>query len=345
MWRTVLTDTEGNNRAFLQPHDLRITRRLNSHMSVSGAILTHEDSASEISLGDRAIKVYQDGVLRFRGKLSEPLVDDQDWCRFVAHDPFYFLARRRLQAATTFTATDAGAIAWSLINTQNGRSTTRIAQGTITTSVNRDRSYVEGDIVGTLITQLSEVDQGFYFVIDPVETDGVHGEIMVRWPDPGSSAAGALLGYGADTVGNLAGFQRIMRLPINRIRATGVIIGEQVLDSYAEDAASIAQYGLLEEERAFDSVSLQATLDQHALHDLEPTAHSQWQLSVAQDGDSGIFVPSLWTDFDVGDTVPFTIRHGRVDVSTTGVVASATVSVSDSGDSYRLESLLLMGED
>lgn len=346
-WTVAITDLSSNTRAVIRPRDLKLTSRLNSFATSTFRVGVHEEFAHELSVGDRAVKLYKNGQLRFYGKIAAPLTEDQDWISVTAHDPFFFLTRRRLQTATSFMATDAGSIAWSLINTQNGRSSTRLRQGTLQASVLRDRSYIEGDIVADLIKNLAEVDSGFSFVVNPVdEVPGVFGEFEVKWPLPGSDSA-AMFGYGAGTVGNLTNYEVEYALPINRLRATGSAVGENVLSSYREDAASIAQFDLMEDEKSFSSVTLAETLDQHALANLspQPTTTYRVQISDQTSGNpNGIFVPSLFTDFEVGDSVLFSIRHGRLAVSERVRVAEATIAVSDEGSSEKLENLLLMEE-
>lgn len=344
-WAVAVTDLESNARAVIRPHDLKLTTRLNSHATATFKLGVHEEFADELSVGDRVVKVYKNGQLRFHGKIAAPLTEDKDWIYVTAHDPFFFLSRRRLQTATTFTATDAGTIAWSLIDTQNARSTTRLRQGTLQASVSRDRSYIEGDIVADLIKNLAEVDSGFSFIIKPVdEVAGILGEFEVRWPLPGADSA-AMFGYGNATVGNLSNYEVEYALPINRLRATGSVEGETVLSAYREDAASIAQYDLMEDERSFNSVVLTETLDQHALANLQPQPATTYRVQISDQasGDpNGVFVPSLFTDFGVGDTVLLSIRHGRLDISQRSRVAEATLAISDVGSSERLENLLLM---
>lgn len=86
-------------------------------------------------------------------------------------DFFTILAKRRTGAKRVFTATDAGDIAWMLIDesqtSDNPYSDLGITEGTITTSVNRDRTIRFGQ-VSQEITQLSNenLKNGFDFDIN-----------------------------------------------------------------------------------------------------------------------------------------------------------------------------------
>lgn len=334
MWGVAVTDLNSVTRAVLEPHDLTLTRRLNAHSTVTFKVPVTETGADQLLIAERAIKVYRSGVLRFYGKISEPLMDDENWVTVTAHDPFFFLTRRRLPADLTTTA-DAGAIAWGLINTQNGRSTTRIRQGTIASSVTRARTYVEGEIVAEKILQLAEVDDGFWFLINPVDgVPGTFGEFDVRYPTPGGSALGATFQYGDETVGNLASYSREQNLPLNRVRATGASEGENVLTAYRQDNASISQFDMIEDDRSFPTVIHTATLDEHALEELHPQPRVLYTGDIVDQSDNSlgdVFVPALFDDFDVGDTVSLVIRHGRVDIDTQPQIADAVVKVTDSG--------------
>lgn len=252
-----------------------------------------------------------------------------------------------MQTATDFVATDAGAIAWSLINTQNARGTTRLRSGAIAASVNRDRTYIEGSIVADSILELAEADNGFYFLVDPVDgVPGIFGEFVVRWPLPGGTAQSAMFGYGDGTVANLAGYTITTKLPVNRIRATGATVGEQVLDSYKEDTSSQARFDILDGEVSFSGVDLQATLDQNAQSSLFPLPQALYEVQTLDTSTSGalggVFVPSMYDEFDLGDQVKLAIRHGRVNVIQNVRIAQTKTSVSDEGTSEKLENMLMM---
>lgn len=357
MWSAEITDLNSVARSVFTPYSLQLIRRLNSYASVTFQVPALDENADQLLIAERAVKLYRNGVLRFYGKIAQPLQDDQEWIQVTAHDPFYFLSKRRLQSDTTFTNIDAGQIAWSLINTQNGRSSTRLQQGTIQASVKRDRTYAEGSVISELITQLAEVDDGFFFTVSPVDgMPGVFGQIEITYPLPGNDAQAAVFGFGDGTVGNLSGYSRVQNLPINRIRAIGVTVGETVLDSYKQDSTSVSRFDIIEDERSFSSVSEQATLDQHALSELDPSPPTTYTMTIIQQssegiggGDppdlGGILVPALFDDFDVGDTVSLIIKHGRIDVLTTPLVSTAKISVSDEGAAEQLESVFMMEAD
>lgn len=344
-WSVTITDNAGLVRGVILPHDLALHRRLNSYSTCTFTVPALDQFAGELLVGERAVQVFRNGLLKFYGSIAAPMTENSSTITVTAHDPFFFLHKRRLQAPVTFTGVDAGEIAWSLINTQNGRHTTRLQEGSITPSVSRDRTYIEGEIVFDLIKNLAAVDDGFFFTIDPVlGVPGVFGEFTAKWPLAGNIALGAKFEYGAGTVSNLTDYTRELNLPLNRVRATGVTVGEQVLDAYVEDAGSIAAYGLYEDERSHPTVSLLPTLQQHALSTLSPLPPATYTMNVVDQGGPGVFIPALWTDFDVGDTVSIYIRHGRLDVSEQAVVSSARIVVSNEGTSEKLESVLMMGE-
>jgi hypothetical protein len=95
-------------------------------------------------------------------------------------------AKRRTAAKRVFTATDAGQIAWTLINeSQNdlsGYGNLGITQGTIMTSANRDQTYRFADIKGE-IEKMSyyQIKNGFDFDIDN------NKQLQVWYPQRGTN--------------------------------------------------------------------------------------------------------------------------------------------------------------
>lgn len=71
-------------------------------------------------------------------------------------------SKRFTDASEVYSSTDAGSIAWDLINDTQTISTFGVTQGTIQTSVTRDRTYEYKNIKDAII-QLSEVINGFDF--------------------------------------------------------------------------------------------------------------------------------------------------------------------------------------
>lgn len=330
-WNVVIADVGGFTRSFIEGIGFQHTRRLNGWSDVRFSLDTLDVRTVEVSVGERTVKAWRDGVLRFHGRIWEPLQDTASLVQVEARDPFAGLMARRVRTETVDNFTDAGLIGWNLINAQNAFTSTNISQGVIDTSVSRSRTYEAGKTVGEAIVQLTEVEDGFFFTIDPDESvPGVYGLYRVKYPTSGSDrSASVRFEYGEGTQANIADYAISTLLPVNRITATG-----QQLTSSAEDVASQNQYGMYEQEKAFSSVTLQATLDEHAAAELRPAPIEVF--SVTPNPES----PLLYEDFDVGDLVGLTIRHGRINRTISARVTEATVNVDDNSDE-RLSGLIL----
>lgn len=191
---------------------------------------------------------------------------------------------------------DAGAIAWDLINTTQSltNGSFGITQGTIQTSVSRDRSYSFKNIKDAL-QELSQVDQGFDFEIT---WDKV---FKVWYPKIGINNNNSVFTY----PGNIQSlnFQRSAQNIANEIIARGAGTGPDAFTSTVDDAGSQAKYGLRQMFMDMSDVELQATLTQNA----------QSQLTFSSDF---IDVPSItltssigpqWGEYGIGDIVPIQI--------------------------------------
>lgn len=349
MWSLACVDNAGKTRAFVPFRGLTVRRDLNGGNVLQGRADQLADAMSELDVGSRALKLYDldAAALRFHGKIDDPLEDDEDDVAFVAKD-FGWLDQRRVQpdpAARTFAARDAGLIASDLLAAQNARGPTRLRMGAVQASQPRDRTYDPGKVVSEAIAELAKVDDGVYFVTNPVDgAAGTHAEIVVRYPASGTDRPGARFEFGDGTLANLAAFKRTRLRPLNFVTTTGANMGEgAALYSQRSDAASIAAYDLVEDEVAYATVTEQATLDQHAADALEPAPKNVYSFaaapSSAQPGEP--YVPRLWRDFDVGDVCRLTILHGRVSCKNVPVrVTSATVAIADDADAEQLASIV-----
>lgn len=224
-WQLVLDDRAGRARAFLTDTTFALTRRIDGGCELEGELPISAPAAAEFAIGSRRLRAYRDGVLRFHGDVDEPLTSTQETLHFIARDPWAELMRAPLVQVESFVQTDAGAIASALIETTRAA----IRAGAVTPSVLRDRIYDVGKIVGDLIGNLADVDDGFHFLVQPIEYDEsgarpVIAELEVRYPLAGVDAAGAHFQYGEGTLANLTSFSQEERLPRNYVLALGAVI-------------------------------------------------------------------------------------------------------------------------
>lgn len=312
---------------------LTFTRNRTPELAFSCSVEADEAASIVAALpnGLPRIRAYRDGTLRFYGRwvpmqeqaeASDQGVTEQAAVTF--RGPGMSLDSRWTAASVTFTSTDAGQIAWSLINTANGESPTGIAQGTIAATVNRDRTY-EHKNVGEAIRELTEVTSGFDFEIAPTLASGIAvlGLFNAYASQGTDKSATVTFDFGADTTGTLRAVGRTWMLPVNKAR----VLGADGLTAEASDAASITKHGLwMTLEQALD-VNQQATLDAKASALLRPDP-----VEIVQFAPEPSIAPQPWVDYWLGDTVAVRSRFGSLDFERDARVNGITITVDDNGN-------------
>lgn len=180
------------------------------------------------------------------------------------------LAARYTDAIREFTNTDAGSIAWTLIDeTQNQTNGfLGFVLGSIATTVNRDRTYEYKNIADAIIS-LTQVINGFDFTITPTQDpDGLFTGVRFDVLSPAGSLRDELpiLRIG-ETVASVE-FTTKERL-YNTLTYLGSGFGEDVLKTTAENAASQTIYTRREAILRQADVSILSTLDEKIAQELE----------------------------------------------------------------------------
>ncbi len=349
-WSFAATDRVGANRAFLEARGFELTRRQNSFADARFSLDRQGDAAgkaAEVQSGSRALAAWREtdaGVqVMFRGQIHTP-VDEMDGdsasVTATAADPIWWLQHRYVRSDVTFTGQDAGSgIAWPLISTQNGYETTHLASGVIDSSVNRDRTYQAGQQVGDALSNLANVENGFFFKARPVDGLGATFALLdVSYPNSGVYAPGAVFEFGRGTAGTIDAVPTIEEAPpVNRVTVFGD--SSATVPAVAQDVASIATYGLVERIVTFSDVVVQATLQAYANELLRPEPAKTFSFSCAPSPLSP--APLLGVDFNVGDTVRVRVDEWRASIDATCRVIAATVAVDDDGRSERLSSVVV----
>jgi hypothetical protein len=347
-WRMVLTDRQGHGRGFLEPPEpITWTRRLTGASEVNLKVDTFAEIARDLDVGaQRAIKLYRNETLRFYGFVTEPLRRTADAHEVKAVDPYARFAARVIRKHAEYGVegtpnqdlSDAGVIMRTLVEHENTREHTGLRIVTVPRSVDRQRIYDPGKVVGEAIDELSEGDDGFYFRVDPVDDDPVvMGDLVVLWPTPGQDRPRAKFEYGDGTLANIEEPTIDETLPVNSILAEGAD-GITVL---VQDQASIAERGLWERYVAFSDITDKPTLRELATDTLRMSTQgvSTYTIKPIARGES--FVPGLLEDFDVGDTVYLRIAHGALDVDAAVTVLEATLTIEALSGREQLTSLVV----
>jgi len=335
-WSFLLTDHAGVNLAELTTAaGRRLTFRRNTYAEATCTIAHEDDAAARLldalaNAGIPALKAYRDGVLRFNGQLA-PFTEEAEEAsalHLVFRSPFARLlgdgsgTGRFTAAAVAFTATDAGLIAKSLIDTTNTDSPTGIATtaGGITASKTRDRTYQHAN-VGKAIIDLSAVLDGYDFYETFVD-EGATRAYFNAVPRQGVDQPSARFEYGADTLGNVRSVQRATQPPVNVV----TVIGGNGLIAQKSDATSILKYGRWPAQASYTDVIEQATLDDKALALLRPDP-----IKTVTFAPEPALAPSPWDDFWLGDTIRLYVRREAFTEDVQVRVNGITVAIDDSG--------------
>ena len=273
----------------------------------------------------RADKLIWAGVI---WEITEDAQDDEGTVNVQCTEIFHILSEKRY-TSNSYTNTDAGQIAWGLINTTQGLTggNLGITQGTIEATQNRDRTYLD-EKIGEKIIQLTEVINGFDFEITPsikINTLGVFNVYSKR----GNVINTFRLEYGEGLRNNIQSWSRKRTLSdmFNSVIVEGEGLGETILTSTQTDTALIASVGLLEGRVQEKSVNVQTTLDTKAQEFIRVRKTEQPLYDIT--------VNNAYDDFgkyDIGDIVPVKIQYGYLDINTTMRIYGIDVRVSDTGE-------------
>lgn len=336
-WAWEITTLGGVTVAEVRPREATVTRRLNGS-AVIGLTLDAGD-ASELAT-NRLIRGWREPraggtrVLRAAGRVTgitgAVATDSSEHVTMAsASDGFGALNGRYRMQPVTFTQYFPRDIVDALVLTENSMSATGLRVAAGVGGPPRDRTYEVGKCVGEAVLQLAEVDDGFWFRVDPVDAGSVFSEFVVLYPSSGGDS-GAVLGWGEGTVGNLASVEVSVMPPVNYVLAFGAGDGDSQLYLSIGNGDSIAEHGLLEAVITHTDVSEESTLTAHARDALRPTE----QVSVRLDAASiQANTPRPWDDFDVGQTMSIVLRGQTPTLRRTGSfrVTSFTVKVGDDG--------------
>jgi hypothetical protein len=273
----------------------------------------------------RASKLIWAGVI---WEITEDAQDDEGTVNVQCTEIFHILSEKRY-TSNTYTSTDAGQIAWGLINTTQGLTggNLGITQGTIEATQNRDRAYLD-EKIGEKIIQLTEVINGFDFLITPSIKNNTLGVFNV-FAKIGTTLTSFRLEYGEGLKNNIQSWSRKRTLSdmFNSVIVEGEGLGDARLTSIQTDTALITAIGLLEGRIQEKSVNQQTTLDTRADEFIRVRKTEQPLYDIT--------VNNAYDDFgkyDVGDIVPVRIKYGYIDMNSTMRIYGIDVRISDAGE-------------
>lgn len=326
LWTAAATANGGAGKAILEPVELSLTPRLSSYAEAFLKLDLRTFEASKIDVANTAIKLYRNDVLRFHGRVGEPLEADPDFLYVRAYDPFYWLYWRLVQTDVYYASEDGGIVARNLIQAQNDRGaefTTRLSLGSLQTGTKREIAVPRLKRVQDAILDLARLDDSFYFRVEPVDnTPGTHGSFQVLYPTAGGDRPGAAFEYGAETINNLSTFRRTRKVPIMRGVATrqGGSIGAGTVER--SFSVPIGEYDHQEDIATVPDGISDAVVQERAaslVSSTPPNLYSVERLDAA--------TPVLFDDINLGETGRLTIKHESVtDLEIVVRLNEATVS-------------------
>lgn len=325
--RAALTDLNGRARAFLDGYSkLTITPRINGYADVKIDAPRGLGLGAELSVANRAVQVFDGEDLLFFGKVWEPLELSSAGHKIEARDPLAEFLARRVRVAATYSADDAADIIYDRLALQNAKRNTYLREGTADVSVNRDREVLPGALEKDLVEELANAADGVFFKATPVDdVAGVMADLDILYPDAGVERPTVLFSFGEGTMDTLADYKLVSRLPMNRrVAAASGGTGGRIAEA-AEDADSITEYGLFEEELTFSDVTDTDLLEQHAQAGVKPSPPRTVEATPTADA------PLLFDDFNVGDFVRLQIKDDGIDILEWARVTEASLEVNAEG--------------
>lgn len=250
-------------------------------------------------------------------------LNDREHCLEVSAKGYFNLLKQRYTGASRdFTATDAGEMAWTLIDeSQNlADGDFGITEGTIQTSVNRDRLWEYKNIYEAII-DLSEVEDGFDFELTPAKTFNIY------WPRKGSDKSDDQIFQWGKNIRAVA-LVKDFTEPVNSITVLGSGFSPAMLTSTQTDTTSRSNYGLRQEIYPYKDVDIQGLLDDKALRLLDERKGPKHLLSLDQ-------IPGTdpnWGEVDVGDWVRIRITYGFLNFNSVLRIQKMEIWITDEGE-------------
>lgn len=268
-------------------------------LAIAGVPGSHPDAAALVELRTD-VWVIRDGVPIFRGRLVSGDDDTDAPCTFGAVDYRGVLARRLLRETQDFVQVEQADIAWALVAHAQAApgGNYGITQGLRPTGRLRDRHYDEGEFVGNLLDNLSNVIDGFDYDVDTALRLNV-------W----SPRRGVVLDEVLELGGALASLKRSRNTAsfANAVRFSG---GADTTTVFASDpAVATAPEGRWEVSYGLQDVILQETL-------VEKAAFALAEGQALRPSYTATFAPWRWmagVPMWVGDRAPLVARSGRID--------------------------------
>lgn len=245
---------------------------------------------------------------------------------------------RELHTNVSYAETDSGVIAFSLIdilNVQEPTHQTRIIKGTSMSSQNRTRDYQVGQKVGSLIQELSDIEAGYDFSVDPLtrELNIYYNNVKVGTTiyGIGEDRPNTVFGldWGPDNLQSLKRESDTSKLR-NRIYARGKFSTIEADDEPSQDL-----YGVFEETVVLTDVVEDTILGAYAnatvLFRKDPSRVISFV--PAQFSNNTDNVPEPFVDYNIGDIIYIGANRGRLIIERQAIrVFGMTIGIDEEGN-------------
>lgn len=337
-WELASCDLTGKTRAYLQEWSFTLIRRINAYSEIDMQVVPGAQGSSEIQIGQRIIKAWRDNVIRATMRIADPLTRKSNNIDVKAFDAAYNLNGRRVQLdgngnPPSYTNIDFSQIMWDRFYQQSLRSVIRVQQGTLAASSLGTITLNADDVEYQVLQNLAGLDGAPWWRVDPLDnTTGMWGSFSTYFPTPGSDRKGAKFEFGPTTKDNLADYQVVYTMPKNRVVARGNGTTDTAPTATQQDTGSQSTYDLWEDTvSGAANVTTQDQVNRLAIVSLLPTPPQTWTLTPNPAGETPSDVPVLFDDFDVGDTVYWTVNDYDLNEAHSGIVTEAQLKVNQSG--------------
>jgi hypothetical protein len=223
-------------------------------------------------------------------------------------------------------AYSGGEIALELLDYTNAIHPTLITPGTNTDTQIRNRTYEKWHNIGQAIQELTDIENGFDFSIDPLTR-----ELNIKSSQEYRDLEDVIFAYGWGP-DNIKSFEETT--DASEIK-NKVFISGQFATYEAEDSSSIDAYQLHEEQVTLQGITDTNVLAAYAAGELtyRATPRVSYSIQPFTSNERPGRVPRPFVDYDVGDKVYLTVKHQSGNISNQGLrVFGFDVSVDDNGN-------------
>jgi len=326
-WIFEIRDQDGNNRVRLTAANKRkVAHALGSGGQASFTINLNDVNASEFNLRESRsqLYVYRKGTLYFSGKImvvERGFDESTQEANVIALGWMWFFEKRIIAklADVTYTAVDAGSIAWTLVNTsqQETNGDLGITQGTIQTSQNLTITYTRQKLRPALDDLTSQA--GIEIEVTPNKIFNVY------YPKKGTDrSASVIFKY----PGNLKSARPLSDATtmVNDILALGRGMGAEEITANVEDTGVKEIYGLFQELLSHKEIDNSTILTSMANYYLNLRKSPRLTLDVTAHGNDEKVDLSQYV---VGDTVKIEITHDNYTLAQNFRIFEIHVDIGD----------------